>query len=107
MALTDKQQTDLYDRVMGSIPPATIKTRTNPDGSPVWLLTSADGNTLVSKIAASAADPAKIGAAVKAAIGDTTDALTPEQVDSIADAVGKRIAAGFDVELTPKPEASA
>lgn len=46
MALTDKQQTDLYNRIMGGIPAGSAEGRFNPDGSPARVFDSGDGDYL-------------------------------------------------------------
>ena len=52
--------------------------------------------------ATEAATDAAVSRALAEASATREDALTQAEVDNIADAVGKRIAAGFDVELSPK-----
>lgn len=64
MSLSETEERDLYNRVMGGIPAGDVRGVKNPDGSPARVLTSADGNYLVSKIAASGTTPAEIAAAI-------------------------------------------
>jgi hypothetical protein len=74
MALTDKQQTDLYNRVMGGIPAGDVRGAKNPDGSPAWVLTSADGNTIVNRIAAAKVDVNALAAATAAKVSANASA---------------------------------
>ena len=85
MALTDQQQTDLYNRVMGGIPAGDARGAKNPDGSPAWLLSSADGSTL-------RGDHARILAAIQA----LASGLGP----AVEAAVAKALAASYDATLT-------
>lgn len=91
MALTEKQQTDLYNRVMGGIPAGDVRGTKNPDGSPAWVLTSADGNYLVQR-------QSNIANAIKA-IAETLPA-------AVAQAVTDALGGDFDatVTLTKKSE---
>ena len=81
MALTDKQQDDLYNRVMGSIPAGSAEDRYNPDGSRARILDSGDGDYLrvtieaqtaaIKALAATqGADPDKVIAAVENGVAD-------------------------------------
>jgi hypothetical protein len=74
MALSDQQQTDLYNRVMGGIPAGDVRGAKNPDGSPAWVLTSADGNTIVNRIAAAKVDVDALAAATAAKVSANASA---------------------------------
>jgi hypothetical protein len=74
MALSDQQQTDLYNRVMGGIPAGDVRGAKNPDGSPAWVLTSADGNTIVNRIAAAKVDVNALAAATAAKVSANASA---------------------------------
>src|SRR5690348_1385938 len=85
MALTDQQQTDLYNRVMGGIPAGDARGAKNPGGSPAWVLSSADGSTV-------RGDHARILAAIQA----LASGLGP----AVEAAVAKALAASYDATLT-------
>jgi hypothetical protein len=67
-ALTDEQQRNLYNRVMGGIPAGSAVGRVDAAGKPARLLDTGDGGYLLAKIQASASDPAAIAAAIPADI---------------------------------------
>jgi hypothetical protein len=77
MALTDQQQTDLYNRVMGGIPDGKAAGRKDSLGRPTRILDTADGETIVGK----SLDPAKVAAAV-AAVLPAGSAVTDAQLES-------------------------
>lgn len=86
MALTDAQQTALFNRVMGGIPAGSAEQRTGPDGQPARVLDSADGDYLrviietqtaaIKALAAAlGADPATIEATVRAGVTQAMEDL--------------------------------
>lgn len=85
MALNDQQQTDLYNRVMGGIPAGDLRGAKNPDGSPAWLLTSADGDYIVKR---------------QSNIANAIKAIAASLPDAVAKAVTDALGGDFDATVT-------
>lgn len=81
MALNDKQQLDLYNRVMGGIPAGSAIGRKDAAGNPARLLDTGDGGYLLGHIQAVGSDTKAIAAKVVAAMpaGQT---VSPEALEA-------------------------
>lgn len=65
-ALSEAEQRNLYNRVMGGIPAGSAVGRVDAAGKPARLLDTGDGGYLLTKIQDAAVDPAAIAAAIPA-----------------------------------------